>query len=307
MKKTIALLLSLITLTTSACWFGIPGWGETPLAPFYSYIGRINATQLVTPQHYVLEGAGTEAVNGRYFLYGRGGVIGPEWKWALFESAGEYQPLMSRLPLSTSVVYKHEFREYYLVGTGPINSSAFKLSTNPVDFGLNDANVVYYGEAEWYDTQTETLYPGSFWGVAPLGSLPLPVFATPASATGTAPFAVSLPATLHLAFWRPGDGSDSVLGGTPRILPDIAILQYKKLPDGEWIDYIILENLSWPVNFTTLIPLFGRNTFDPPGIVAGDNLLIRVYMAAGWVESFDPETDDGVKVPITITANRRPQ
>lgn len=305
MKKTIALLLSLITLTSSACWFGIPLPGApNPLAPFYSYIYQINHMPLLELPYYSITSAGTEAVNGRYFLFGRGGVIGPQWKWAFLEYEDAILPTVALLPLSQQVVYKHEFREYYLVGTG---TGAFMLSTNPVDFGTNDANVVYFGQPAWYDEPTETSYSDSFLAVAPLGTLPLPNISHVYPVQGTAPFSVSLPATLHLAFWRPGDGSDSVLGGTPRILPDIAILQYKKLPDGAWIDYTILENLSWPVNFTTLIPLFGRNTFDPPGIVAGDNLLIRIYMAAGFVESFDPSTDDGVKVPITINANRRPQ
>lgn len=70
-----------------------------------------------------------------------------------------------------------------------------------------------------------------------------------------------------------------------------AVLQYKKLPDGRWTTVKTIENVSWAMNFTLPVALFGRNAIDVRNLAAGTELLIRVYFSTGLYENGDLESD----------------
>lgn len=95
-----------------------------------------------------------------------------------------------------------------------------------------------------------------------------------------------------------------------------AVLQYKKLPSGVWTTFKTLTALTWTVDFSKPMELFGPNIFDPPGAAAGNEYLIRLYFTDGIYENADlgvdaPEGGDTVwrnqwVTKIIIGAHRRP-
>ena len=103
--------------------------------------------------------------------------------------------------------------------------------------------------------------------------------------------------------------------GSPAITE--ALLQYKKLPSGTWTTFKTLRQLNWTMDFSKPVQLFGPNIFDPPGAVANDEYLIRLYFTDGVYENADlgvnaPEGGDTVwraqwVTKITISGKRRPQ
>lgn len=66
-----------------------------------------------------------------------------------------------------------------------------------------------------------------------------------------------------------------------------ALLQYKKLPSGEWITFKTLNQLNWAIDFNKAVELFGPNVFDPPGAVENDEYLIRLWFYDGLYENAD--------------------
>ncbi len=85
--------------------------------------------------------------------------------------------------------------------------------------------------------------------------------------------------------------------GAPAITE--AILQYKKLPDGTWTTFKHLRSLSWTLDFSQPVQLFGPNIFDPPGAKTNDQYLIRLWFTDGLFENADldvntPEGGDTV-------------
>lgn len=72
-----------------------------------------------------------------------------------------------------------------------------------------------------------------------------------------------------------------------------AILQYKKLPAGNWVTFKHIKTptaggtANWTVNFDKPVQLFGPNVFDPPSAVTGDSYLVRLYFFDGVYENAD--------------------
>lgn len=79
--------------------------------------------------------------------------------------------------------------------------------------------------------------------------------------------------------------------GAPQI--EEALLQYKKLPDGQWITFKALNKnqLNWNIDFNKEVELFGPNVFDPPGATENDEYLIRLWFYDGLYENADTGLD----------------
>ena len=96
-----------------------------------------------------------------------------------------------------------------------------------------------------------------------------------------------------------------------------ALLQYKKLPSGSWTTFKDLHAVAWTMDFSKPVELFGPNIFDPPGAVANDEYLVRLYFTDGIYENAAlatnaPEGGDATwrnqwVTKITISGKRRPQ
>ena len=77
--------------------------------------------------------------------------------------------------------------------------------------------------------------------------------------------------------------------GAPKITE--AILQYKKLPSGNWITFKTLKNVNWDIEYHRPVQLFGPNVFDPPGAVEDDEYLVRLWFSDGLYENADLSID----------------
>lgn len=64
-----------------------------------------------------------------------------------------------------------------------------------------------------------------------------------------------------------------------------ALLQYKILPDGSWITVQDINNPAWLIYFNKPTTLFGKNTIDLPDVPDGTELLIRLYLSDGILET----------------------
>lgn len=163
------------------------------------------------------------------------------------------------------------------------------LSAAACWFSEENFNLAYIAAVNDYTTFS----PGTIWNGGAIN--------TPDGGT------VSLPATMWVVL-------SPRLGGGPITT---TILQYKKLPAGEWVTIKTLSDLSWTVNFTAQIRLFGPNVLDPPDVVANDEILVRIYFTDGLFENAPLENDtdengtngwaDQWVVRLVISPNRRPQ
>ena len=83
-----------------------------------------------------------------------------------------------------------------------------------------------------------------------------------------------------------------------------ATLQYKVKHGGSWGSWTTVKtfaNLTWDLSFSRPVPLFGRDSICPRGLVAGDEIMVRLYLSDGVYESGDLSVDPG-DVPDTATA-----
>ena len=91
----------------------------------------------------------------------------------------------------------------------------------------------------------------------------------------------------------------AVAGGIKR-----AVLQYKVLPDGEWVTVKDINNPNWKMNFENPVALFGRNTINIPDLAPNTEVLIRLYLSDGVYETGDlNETMSGDTIPDTARAS----
>ena len=81
-----------------------------------------------------------------------------------------------------------------------------------------------------------------------------------------------------------------------------AVLQYKVLPNGNWITVKDLAYLDWRLAFDKRIPLFGTSNINP-NVPDNTELLIRIYVTDGTYENGDLNSDISAFVPATITGN----
>jgi len=81
-----------------------------------------------------------------------------------------------------------------------------------------------------------------------------------------------------------------------------ATLQYKVLPNGNWVTVRTIDNPSWDMDFSHPVALFGRNCIDIPGVAAGTAILIRLYLSDGTYETGSLSADITETVPDTATA-----
>lgn len=81
-----------------------------------------------------------------------------------------------------------------------------------------------------------------------------------------------------------------------------ALLQYKILPNGDWITVKDINNPDWDLNFSTPLALFGYGCINI-NIPDNTEILIRVYLTDGIYETGDIETDITSIVPNTVTFN----
>lgn len=80
-----------------------------------------------------------------------------------------------------------------------------------------------------------------------------------------------------------------------------AVLQYKVLPSGSWKTVKKIENVSWKMDFSHPVALFGKNSIDLD-VPAGTAILIRFYLSDGTFETGDIQTDiSGDEVPAKAT------
>lgn len=78
---------------------------------------------------------------------------------------------------------------------------------------------------------------------------------------------------------------------TPSVPLTMAILQYKLLPSGSWVNYKTITNPSWTLNFTKPAEVFGPDCFDPPNATTGQEYLLRTYFTDGVYENADLDVD----------------
>jgi hypothetical protein len=92
--------------------------------------------------------------------------------------------------------------------------------------------------------------------------------------------------------------------GEPAGAKDItrAVLQYKVLPDGEWITAKDYDIPDWSLDFDHPVALFGRNCISL-NLPSGTQILIRVYFTDGTYETGDLEADIISNVPDVATLN----
>jgi hypothetical protein len=79
-----------------------------------------------------------------------------------------------------------------------------------------------------------------------------------------------------------------------------AILQYKILPDGEWVTVKDIDHPDWDLDFAVPLALFGYGSID---VSVPDNteILIRLYLTDDIYETGDLETDITSTVPNNVT------
>lgn len=70
-----------------------------------------------------------------------------------------------------------------------------------------------------------------------------------------------------------------------------AILQYKVLPNGEWVTVKDINNPDWDMDFQNPVALFGRNTINIPGLENNTEILIRLYLSDGIYETGNLSSD----------------
>lgn len=82
-----------------------------------------------------------------------------------------------------------------------------------------------------------------------------------------------------------------------------AVLQYKAKHNGVWSSWVTVKTISsssGSVTFPTPTTLFGRNSICPRGLVAGDEIMVRLYVTDGIYESGSLSVDPG-DIPNTAT------
>ena len=76
----------------------------------------------------------------------------------------------------------------------------------------------------------------------------------------------------------------------------IAILQYKVKHNntwGKWKTVKKFSNTSWTLYNTKATAFFGKENINPKGLVAGDEIMIRLYLNDGIHETGDLDVDPG--------------
>lgn len=96
---------------------------------------------------------------------------------------------------------------------------------------------------------------------------------------------VEMPFTVFVKIGDRFDDNDS------KVSIKRAVLQYKILPDGEWITVKDINNVSWELDFQNPVALFGRNSINIPNITANTEILIRVYLTDGIYETGNLDVD----------------
>ena len=80
-----------------------------------------------------------------------------------------------------------------------------------------------------------------------------------------------------------------------------AVLQYRVLPNGRWKTVRELKNLNWDMDFQNPVALFGKNNVSIPGIAAGTEVLIRLYLSDGTYETGDLNATISDSIPDQVT------
>ena len=80
-----------------------------------------------------------------------------------------------------------------------------------------------------------------------------------------------------------------------------ATLQYKVLPNGNWVTVRTIDNPSWDMDFSRPVALFGRNCIDIDA-AADTQILIRLYLSDGTYETGSLAADITETVPDTATS-----
>ena len=120
---------------------------------------------------------------------------------------------------------------------------------------------------------------------------------TPANSLSSAVYhnggSVSLPLTVYvkLSPRTPDQQGESVVKQI-----QVAILQYKVKHNNTWSNWKTVKsfsNTSWSLSNSKATPMFGKQNINPKGLVAGDEIMIRLYLSDGVYETGDLDTDPG--------------
>lgn len=111
-------------------------------------------------------------------------------------------------------------------------------------------------------------------------------------------FYVNLPLTVYCKVGQFGSNKEII----------IAQLQYRKLPDGQWITIKRIENPNWDIKSNQPVLLFGRYSIMSNNLSYNDRIIVRLYLTDGVVQSGDKTAtnDDFVQAVDrgdTINAN----
>ncbi len=291
LKKILTVFILAMGLSASACWFTAVNYDKC-------YIARINTLNTYmtgeTFQVYRVSGAGATDANGDYY-----GNVFPGMDLrkdrAIFKKSTAPEGWLAY------AAYDQDYWIWftYLNDIMPLYSKPATSNIPPE--GTYDGSYTNWGE--WIFpfptvTKIDDDAPAPSWDFnrtlpAGLQDLPCQVWVKIAPREAESPY--NAPAPIHEA-----------------------LLQYKKLPSGTWTTFKDLHAINWTMDFSKPVQLFGPNIFDPPGAVANDKYLVRLYFTDGVYENAllsenPPEFGTGTTwknqwiTKITISGKRRPQ